>query len=366
MEDNPSPLPTRMYTQYKKIQKKHGLLPIKVTPFYLKKITEEVNALGHRNGPLSRMIFPNMDKINLHVWNEHKDRVDDRKNMIKGLEGIAVRKYDERILLLVTDSCFSNCQYCFRQDILAHDVVRWFSEKTLSTLIGYINNNETISEIIFSWWDPMSLGVDALDQILTKIQNNTKIKNFRIHTRSIIYSPEIFTPKTIIVLAKYNVRLVFHISHPYEICEIVRKKILSLSKAWIRLYNQFPLLRGINDHYLVLIKHLELLDELGIRNLSVFIPDPVKFSASYRIPLKRIKETIKQVNRNSPSRINSTRFLMDSNIWKLRMEDMVSYDKTNLVGTFMRGWLEMKYNDFPEKLDIPGDIETLLWKRSLH
>lgn len=346
--------------KYKKVQKLNNLLPIKVTDFYLEKIKEEVKVLWSFEWPLTRIIYPNEDKVKLHVWDEFKDWVDDRINMPKNLDWILIQKYENRVLLLSTQTCFSNCQYCFRQDILSQKDVNIIDDVKVNDIINYLNINVGISEVILSWWDPMILSSEKIDWLIWKIISSTKVRNFRIHTKSIVYSPDSISKEKIEILKKYNVRLVFHIVHPYEICDKVKEKINELNNNGIRLYNQFPLLRWINDDYNLLIKHIWILDDLKIRNLSIFIPDPVKFSACYRIPIKRIKKLIKNFNWNSSSWINSTRFLMDSNIWKIRIEDIIKIEWNKI--TFKRNSKEIVYFDFPEKLDKPWDLKIMLWK----
>ena len=76
----------------------------------------------------------------------------------------------------------------------------------------------------------MTISYEQLKLFFENISANSNIKNFRIHTRAIIYNPKVFTFKMIKLLKKYNVRLVFHISHPYEICDIVEKYIRVISK----------------------------------------------------------------------------------------------------------------------------------------
>ena len=48
--------------------------------------------------------------------------------------------------------------------------------------------------------DPLSIGYDNLCYVL----ENLKHWNIRIHTRGIVYNPEIFDDKTIKLLAKYK------------------------------------------------------------------------------------------------------------------------------------------------------------------
>lgn len=204
--------------------------------------------------------------------------------------------------------------------------------------------------------DPLSIGYDNLCYVL----ENLKHWNIRIHTRGIVYNPEIFDDKTIKLLAKYKVRLVFHINHPYEICEEVEDTINKINDSKVKMYAQFPLLRGINDNAIVLKKLLEKMDELNIRPLSIFIPDPISYSASFRLSYNRIINIMNEINWNTPSWINSVRFVMDTTIGKVRRENIIKWEGNCI--TFSRNNKEVKYYDLDEGIDQPTDIKKLLWK----
>jgi KamA family protein len=342
------------------------LLPIKVSDFYKRKVTEELGALGHSNGPLHRAVYPTKERLDVRAPGEVADFVDDRENMPDGLTDIAVRKYKERMLFFPTDVCAAHCQYCFRQDVLAE----LHTEKSedegldqkLERLQGYLGEHPEIQEVILSGGDPMTLSAARLEKILTALKDSAKIQHIRIHTRTLIFSPKVFNPKTIEVLANANVRLVMHCIHPYEICNEVENTINQLDDAGVRLYNQFPLLRKVNDHPKLLSRLLTHLDNLGIRNLSMFIPDPINYSASFRIRLKRLFAIIDDLNWTTPSWINSTRVVLDTHHGKVRREDLKSYDDKNNLAIFLREGHDIPYPDLPEDLDEPGDLRTLLWK----
>lgn len=356
-------LNTQAINKYKELVKSKWLLPILVSPFFQKKVDEEIKVLWHENWPLTRIVYPNMDKLNISVDGEFDDWVDDRDNMPDWFEGKIIRKYKERMLYLPTAFCASNCQYCFRQDVLDEERARKVEinkiSQDLSLLENYLDHNPEMEEVILSGWDPMILPEDKLEEICTFLTR--KWVSIRIHTKTISYNPQLITAGKIQVLKENNVRIVFHITHPYEICNIVKEKIEEMRIAGVRLYNQFPLLRGINDHHELLIEHLKLLDSLWIRTLSIFLPDPIKYSWAFRINLERVFSIIDQFNWNSPSWINSTRFVLDSNIGKLRREDMREYSKELWYTIFERNWEFMRYPDFPKELDIPWDIEVMLW-----
>lgn len=350
--------------RYNQLVKKEWLLPILVSPFFQKKVDKEIAVLWHENGPLTRIVYPNDEKVDLIINGEYDDWVDDRSNMVASLDNRVIRKYKNRILYMPTVFCASNCQYCFRQDVL--DEARAKKEEgtriiqDIKKIERYLEEDESIEEVILSGWDPMMLPAKSLRDILEMIKKQGKW--VRIHTKIISYNPALITKEKIAILKNAQARVVFHITHPYEICETVANKAREMWEEWIRLYNQFPLLRGINDHLLVLDMLLKKLDELSVRNLSIFIADPIKHSWAFRIRLARIIELINTLNWNSSSWVNSTRFVLDSNIGKLRREDIIEYNPEDGYAIFRREWKTITYPDFPEAYDIPWDIKTLLWK----
>lgn len=344
--------------KYEDLVKKDSLLPIKISDFYNEKIIEEVNAIGV-GGPIYKSVIPTKDKIELKTSIETRDYVEENKHMpIQNVDYI-IRKYDNRLVFIITDICFSHCQYCFRTYNLAKfqssNLKKTIKEK-VDTLINYLKENHEIKEVIFSGGDPLSIGYENLKYAL----DNLKHWEIRIHTRAIVYEPSAFTEEIISLLKLYNVRLVFHINHPYEICDQVESKIKEIDSAGIRMYSQFPLLRGINDNSKVLIMLLERMDNLHIRPLSIFIADPISYSACFRLSFKRIIKIIDEINFSTPSCINSTRFVMDTTIGKVRRENII--DWTDNCITFSRDNKIVKYYDLDDGIDQPTDLKILLWK----
>lgn len=350
---------TELLQKYNDLVKEDNLLPIKLSDFYKKKVIEEVNTIG-KGGPLYKSVIPTIEKITLKASVETRDYVEEEKHMpVENIDYI-IQKYDNRVLVIITDVCFAHCQYCFRTYNLskfqASNLKETISNK-IKVLKEYLKNRTKVKEVILSGGDPLSLGYENLSYILENLKN----WNIRIHTRSIVYDPNIIEENIIKLLSKYNVRLVFHINHPYEICEVVENKIKEIHKNDIRMYAQFPLLRGINDNAEVLIKLLNKMDELYIRPLSIFIPDPICYSAIFRINYKRVIDIMNAVNWSTPSWINSVRFVMDTTIGKVRRENIIDW-KDNCI-TFSRDEKFVDYYDLDEGIDIPTNIDILLWKK---
>lgn len=185
---------------YNTIAMSEGLLPIKVTSFYKKKIKEENEVLGHL-GPLYRVSLPTKERISLKAPNEVDDFVDDRSNKLGSTRTAAIiKKYTERILLLTTSRCFGHCQYCFRTSLLTGGAATGGQEAEtayLAHLLEILRANSSITEVILSGGDPLTLPQPRLETIVEGIFSVPTVKSIRVHTRSIVYEPTAFNAEKV-------------------------------------------------------------------------------------------------------------------------------------------------------------------------
>jgi lysine 2,3-aminomutase len=351
--------------EYRQRAARENLLPIKITPFYQKKIDEEAAALGSEGGPLTRGIYPVEEKLGLRAPSEVPDWVDDRANMPSEARGIFIQKYRDRVLFTPTSTCAAHCLYCFRQDVLGEQRGTGGPpalEQQLVVLVDHLKKHPEIQEVIFSGGDPLTLSMAELEFAFTEIGKVKSVTQLRVHSRAPIFAPQTLKENKMELLARHKVRLYFHIIHPYEICAEIEKVIGDARKAGIRLYNHFPLLRKINDHADVLLRLMTKLDALGVINASVYVPEPIHYSAAYRISYDRMCRLIDEVIARSPSWINAFRFCLDSPYGKVRRENLLLREREKGLLVFQREGQKIIYPDFPEEMDAPGDIKTLLWK----
>jgi len=352
---------TRLYTQ---LAQREGLLPIRVTKHYQTIVQEEVAALGHDRGPLFKVAYPTPERLMLRAPDEVPDFVADQQNMPEGLQDIMIRKYRNRVLFLLTDRCAGHCMYCFRQDVLVNQHARTSSDISdrLNRLITYLQEHPEIQEVILSGGDPTNAPFADLDLTLSRLRTETSIKDIRVHTRNAVYAPQALSDRTCRLFGQHNVRLVLHIVHPYELTSETVDAIERAKSRGIRCYSQFPVLRGVNDHASVLAELLTRLDDLAIRPLSLFVADPINYSAPFRVSLHRLFAIMDDLNWHTSAWVNSVRLVLDTPIGKVRREDITSWDSDSGVVVFRRDGAQVIYRDFPESLDDPGDVDILLWK----
>jgi len=282
---------------------------------------------------------------------------------------VLIWKYADMVLFLPTDRCASNCQYCFRTAYLSdrYGEKPFSLPQKVSKLVEFLQTHPQVTEVILSGGDPMVMSFSDLEMILKALREDARVSHIRIHSRALVYSPFVYSQRTCELLARYRVRLVHHVTHPYEICEVVRQHVGRLAGAGVRQYNQFPLLRGVNDHVDVLRDLIIALDELGIRTLSIFAPDAVNFSAPFRISLRRQFSLMDQLFLSTPAWVHSARYVLDNPSGKVRQQDFVKWEKDDdgrCFAIFRRGDKIVKYPDFPVELDVPGKREVMMWKET--
>lgn len=349
-----------IFDRFKIVADENHLLPTKVTDFYKKKVDEEVAAVGI-GGPLYRCVYPTEEKLTMFGPGEVEDFVQEYNHYpVEGNTDI-VRQYPNRLLFMTTENCVSNCSYCFRTIKLAEsdDIV---IEDSLDLLIEYLKEHPELEEVILSGGDAVLVAPERLRTIFERVKS-LGIPHLRLHTRSIVYNPALLSEELLDLLAEFDVRLVFHIMHPYEICDVVRAKINQIREKNIRMYNQNPILAGINDDPLVLKKLFTELDELRVRQMSIFTPDIIRYSASFRIPYQKICDIFDWVNYNSSAWVNSVRLVSAIPPGKGRRENIKRWDKEKGIITFEINGVEFDYVDFPEELYKKSD--KLLWKENL-
>lgn len=306
-------------------------------------------------GPLSRALLRTKSDGKYGVYNDYAGddiyAINNNKTII--------HKYKDRLLILVTDKCVMQCAYCFRQVNLGEFVHQDF-EALVDDVISYLHKHPEIEEVIFSGGDPITLGAENLEYFYERIVSEAEVKHFRLHTRSIVYAPEMLSEEILSCLKKYDVRLIFHIIHPYEVYDEVEKKIKEIIDCGIRCYNQFPILRNVNDDVCVLKRLLETLDKNHVRNLTMFIPDPLNMLEEYRVSIGRVATMFEEMETTMSSWINSTRCMFDSVDGKISIKNLIKIEAN--IAYFRKGEKIVEFPDIPAEIDIPGKVENMLWK----
>ncbi len=252
--------------------------------------------VGNPDDPLLRQIFP-IQQETLLTSAYHNDPLDEANYCLQpGL----LQKYYGRALLLVTPSCAIHCRYCFRRHYPYDE--KGYCWQQIEDNIQVIEKDHSISEVILSGGDPLSLSDHRFSQLIDRLNSIAHLKRLRIHTRFPIVEPQRITDNFLQILTSSQLQtiIVFHINHAQEIGLDSQKSIAKLHKIHCLLFNQSVLLKGVNDH----IDQLEALSEALVNNHIVpyylHLLDKVQGCAHFSISDKQAIELYLQLRARLP------------------------------------------------------------------
>jgi L-lysine 2,3-aminomutase len=220
--------------------------------------------------PLLLQILPRVNELQ-EVDDFVTDPLSEQKySPISGL----VHKYEDRVLLQITDICAINCRFCFRRH--THNKISSWQE-----VLKYINEHASIHEVILSGGDPLMLDHEELIEIIRQLAEISHLERLRIHTRVPIALPKLTLPK--LTQTRLPIILVIQCNHPNEIDENVAMTIKLLRQMGIVIFNQAVLLRNINDSVDVLINLSKKLFAIGVLPYYLHMLDKVKGAAHFYV-----------------------------------------------------------------------------------
>lgn len=257
-----------------------------------------VDLMQKRNlqDPLLLQVLPLHAELQDHPGFVQDPLQEKNANPVPGL----LHKYHGRVLITLTSACAVHCRYCFRRHFP-------YAENNPGTrgwekLLDYIASDNTISEVILSGGDPLSLSDKLLQSFTTQLSIIPHVKRLRFHTRLLVMLPERVTEEFIYWLSslRFDTAIVIHVNHPREIDSAVVKSLQSLRQANITLLNQSVLLKQVNDDAIVLAELSERLFSAGVLPYYLHLLDKVQGAAHFDVDQDKAMQIHQQLMRMLP------------------------------------------------------------------
>jgi len=262
-----------------------GRLAANITPYYLSLISPD-----DARQPLRRTVIPSLEEFR-NCKDEYEDPLhEDNDSPVPGI----VHRYDDRVLMLVSGHCASNCRYCTRSRLVgAHKINHIATEQQLIAAINYISGNCKIRDVLISGGDPLLLDNNALKRILEKLRAIEHIEIIRIGTKVPAVLPQRITPNLVDILKKFHpLFMSLHFTHPDECTFECAKACSRLADAGIPLGSQTVLLSGINDSVKIMTSLMHKLLMMRVRPYYLYQCDPVFGTTHFRTPIEKGIEII--------------------------------------------------------------------------
>ncbi len=252
-------------------------LPLGITPYYMSLLDAD-----DPRHPLRRTVVPSLEEF-IRTSGEAEDPLgEESQSPVPGL----VHRYPDRVLLLLTDFCSTYCRYCTRSRVVGHGMI-YPSKSRLTAAIDYIRRVPTIRDVLISGGDPLTLGDERLDWLLTSLRQIPHVELLRIGTKIPAVLPQRITPKLVRMLRRHHpLWMSLHFAHPEECTPESARACARLADAGIPLGSQTVLLKGVNDTVETMRRLVHGLLQMRVRPYYLYQCDPIIGTGHFRTPVE--------------------------------------------------------------------------------
>jgi EF-P beta-lysylation protein EpmB len=265
--------------------------PLRVPAGFISKMNQNDPA-----DPLFRQIWPSAE--------EETDKIGFSKDPLNEVNHLVapglLHKYHGRVLLVLTGACAIHCRYCFRRHFPYSDSNP--SGENLQKAIEYLHKETSVTEVILSGGDPLSVSDERLSELVSRLAEIPHLKRLRIHTRFPVVVPERINDACLDWLTRTHLQLaiVLHVNHAHELDKSVEQAILKLRNQNIPLFNQSVLLKGINDSARALVDLSEALFSYGIIPYYLHLLDPVSGASHFEVDESSARLLMQEIQKRLP------------------------------------------------------------------
>ncbi len=263
--------------------KSQGLFQIRVTPYYAN--------LASSIEPIRKILMPHMSELTPGAQ-QMLDPLGERKN---NPAPRIIHRYPDRCLFLVTDFCSVYCRYCTRKHFTGKDQA--FPSKTDYQLsLDYIANTPQIREVILSGGDPLTLGDQRLEKILSDLKQIPHVDLIRVGSRIPTVAPMRITDELVSLFKRYKpIYFMAHFNHPKEITAESAHALEKLVDHGVPVFNQMVLLNGVNNHPAVVYALSRRLLSLRVKPYYMFQCDPSEGTDHLRTSIEESESIQRQL-----------------------------------------------------------------------
>lgn len=264
---------------------------LRVPPGYLSRINK-----NDPDDPLLRQVLPIVEE----EFKQNGYTEDPLNEVSRQISPGLLHKYQGRVLLVLTGACAIHCRYCFRRHFPYADSNP--SSVNLKKAIKYLQKETSVTEVILSGGDPLSVSDQRLSELILQLGNIPHIKRLRIHTRYPVVVPERINDECLAWMTQTRLQLaiVLHINHANELDGSVQQALNKLKAHHIPLFNQSVLLKNVNDSVPVLTELSETLFSYGIIPYYLHLLDPVAGASHFEVKESDAKSLMTELQKKLP------------------------------------------------------------------
>ena len=261
-----------------------GKLPVAITPYYMSLLAPE-----DETQPLRRTVVPTAAELIQSPGESDDPLGEEHQSPVPGL----VHRSPDRVLLLLSDFCSTYCRYCTRSRVVGHGGISP-GRSRLQAAIDYIRATPRVRDVLLSGGDPLTLGEDRLEWILSRLRQIPHVEIVRIGTKVPAVLPQRVTGNLVRMLRRYHpLWMSLHFTHPDECTPEAYRACGRLADAGIPLGSQTVLLKGVNDSVPVMTALMHHLMRMRVKPYYLYQCDPISGSEHFRTSIAKGLEIIR-------------------------------------------------------------------------
>ena len=273
--------------------KKAGEINELVSPFLKAKLLDLSNKYGERSAEYNAISKQYLkDQSEKYQNNDFNTRHYESEVIVyyknKPVAGVE-RLYKRTVLLEPTTVCAAHCRWCLRGQY----PVKTLTDEQIEHATEYFGSEDLrndVDEVLITGGDPL-MSLKKLKVSLDNIKKHAEnIKIIRIGTRVPFQDPKRINDNLLDLFSGYkNFRFEIgvNVNHPIEFWEETEEALNKLNKNGIRIYNQNPLLKGVNDNFNTLVSLYQKLRDNNIEAHYLFHAIPLAGMDHHRTSLKK-------------------------------------------------------------------------------
>lgn len=261
------------------IEKQSGSLPLRITPYYARLLS---------NPEIRKCVVPTAKELEIFSCETADSLSEERDRKTEHI----IHRYPDRVLFLTTNICASNCRYCTRSRLVEnsdHSISHSWGES-----LEYIKNHSEIRDVLLSGGDPLLLNDSQLTYLLEKLYEIKHVEMVRIGTKVPVVLPQRITKRLVNILSRYSpLYISIHFTHPAELTVETKQACRMLThEAHAFLGSQTVCLNGVNNSPEVLGTLFKQLLTVGVKPYYCYAPDLVPGTSHFRVPMEKLLEII--------------------------------------------------------------------------
>lgn len=286
---------------------KQNHLPFGITPYYASLMDRE----SHRkhDHAIRAQVIPPLDYVEkMAAYRHDHDHSSDfmLENDTSPID-LITRRYPMIVILKPYNTCSQICVYCQRnweiEDCLADGAMA--PKQKINTAIQWIKDRPAIREVLVTGGDPLVMQDHKIDGILKQLSEIEHVERIRIGSRIPVALPMRITDSLIQIISKYHepglreIAVTTHFEHPYEVTPEAMYAVQAFRKQGISVYNQAVFtVENSRRNEMVALRHF--LRKIGVDPYYTFNTKGKEETRSYRVPLARLQQEIKEEARLMP------------------------------------------------------------------